>query len=301
MKWLTDYISDYGIDGYRVDTVKHTEEYVWEEFRRECDAAFSRWKNENPRLALDDSPFYMVGEIYFYNINAGKVYDFGDRKVNYFDNHSFDAMINFDLRSSANRSYEEVFSSYAEILNNEMRGFSTLNYLTSHDDGEPFDKEREQTYEAANRLLLAPGASQVYYGDEIARSLIIEGTQGDATLRSSMDWSDLAANKDTQDLLVHYQKLGQFRNKHMAVGAGEHQLISETPYVFSRSYQKNDYNDEVVIALDISEEQKEIPINDIFKDGTKLRDGYSNIEMVVTNGKVSFKSPYNVVLLARME
>jgi hypothetical protein len=26
--------------------------------------------------------------------------------------------------------------------------------------------------------------SQVYYGDESARSLVIEGTQGDATLRS---------------------------------------------------------------------------------------------------------------------
>ena len=32
IKWLTDYITDFGIDGYRVDTVKHTEEYVWQEF-----------------------------------------------------------------------------------------------------------------------------------------------------------------------------------------------------------------------------------------------------------------------------
>jgi alpha-amylase len=28
-KWLTDYITDYGVDGYRADTVKHTEEGVW--------------------------------------------------------------------------------------------------------------------------------------------------------------------------------------------------------------------------------------------------------------------------------
>jgi glycosidase len=26
IKWLTDYIADYGIDGYRGDTVKHTDE-----------------------------------------------------------------------------------------------------------------------------------------------------------------------------------------------------------------------------------------------------------------------------------
>jgi alpha-amylase len=28
IKWLTDYIADYGIDGYRADTVKHTEASV---------------------------------------------------------------------------------------------------------------------------------------------------------------------------------------------------------------------------------------------------------------------------------
>ena len=33
MKWLTDYITEFGIDGYRVDTVKHTEEFVWQEFK----------------------------------------------------------------------------------------------------------------------------------------------------------------------------------------------------------------------------------------------------------------------------
>jgi alpha-amylase len=29
IKWLTDYVADYGIDGYRADTVKHTEASVW--------------------------------------------------------------------------------------------------------------------------------------------------------------------------------------------------------------------------------------------------------------------------------
>jgi hypothetical protein len=30
--------------------------------------------------------------------------------------------------------------------------------------------------------------AQVFYGDESARSLVVEGTQGDATLRSFMNW-----------------------------------------------------------------------------------------------------------------
>jgi alpha-amylase len=66
-----------------------------------------------------------------------------------------------------------------------------MNYVTSHDDGWPFDKKREKTFESGTKLLLAPGISQVYYGDESARSLEIEGTQGDATLRSFMNWDDI--------------------------------------------------------------------------------------------------------------
>ncbi|MCH9661323.1 MAG: alpha-amylase [Bacteroidetes bacterium] len=296
MKWLADYISDFGIDGYRVDTVKHTEEYVWEEFEDICDTAFAQWKESNPEKVLDDTPFYMVGEIYFYNINAGKNYDFGDKVVNYFDNDSFDAMINFDLRSTGDKSYEDVFSSYSEILEGKMNGYGTLNYISSHDDGGPYDKERVKTYESATRLLLAPGASQIYYGDEIGRTLIVEGTKGDATLRSSMDWDAIETDEDTQKLLTHWQKLGQFRNNHVAVGAGVHKMISEMPYTFSRKYNKDGFKDEVVIALH-SLPEKSIQVSSVFKENTVLRDAYSGQEVIVKDGSVQFTSAYDVVLL----
>ena len=29
IKWLTDYVNDLGIDGFRVDTVKHADENAW--------------------------------------------------------------------------------------------------------------------------------------------------------------------------------------------------------------------------------------------------------------------------------
>jgi alpha-amylase len=296
MKWLTDYILDYGIDGYRVDTVKHTEEYVWEEFRIECDFAFRAWKEANPTLALDDTPFYMVGEIYFYSIKDGQIYDFGDKKIDYFGN-SFDALINFDLRSTGDQSLEDVFSSYSEILNTEMKGFGTLNYISSHDDGEPYDKTREKTYESAIRLLLAPGASQIYYGDEVGRPLIIEGTNGDATLRSVMNWDDINNDPKAQKLMEHWQKLGRFRSNHLAVGAGVHRMISENPYTFSRRYSKGDHEDKVVAALDVPKTQKTISVMNVFKDGTKLRDAYSGKEVVVKKGSVMFSSEYDVVLL----
>ena len=293
MKWLSDYITDFGIDGYRVDTVKHTEEYVWEEFRAECDYAFSEWKKANPNLVLDDAPFYMVGEVYSYNIKSGQHFDFGDKKVDYFGK-SFDALINFDLRSSAAQSLEELFSSYSTILSSEMDGFGTLNYITSHDDGQPYDKAREKTFESAVRLLLAPGASQVYYGDEVGRTLLIDGTSGDATLRSNMDWEAVSADSETQKLLAHWQKLGSFRNNHMAVGAGTHQMISESPYTFSREYNE----DKVVVALNLGEEKKNISVSTMFANGTKVQDAYSGQEALVIDGMVTITSEFDIVLLA---
>lgn len=46
MKWLSDYIRKYGIDGYRVDTVKHTEEEVWKKFAEICQDAFTEYKKK---------------------------------------------------------------------------------------------------------------------------------------------------------------------------------------------------------------------------------------------------------------
>lgn len=296
IKWLTDYILDFGVDGYRADTVKHTEEYVWKEFRDQCDYAFRTWKTNNPDKVLDDNSFFMVGEVYGYNIAGGQWYDYGDHKVNYFE-IGFNSLINFGMKYDSNENYEQLFSKYSNLLNNELKDYTTLNYLTSHDDGQPFDQARERTYETATKLLLAPGISQVYYGDESARPLIIEGTDGDATLRSNMNWDDIARNPETKKLLQHWQKLGVFRKNHPAVGAGVHQMISETPYVFSRVYQNSNFTDKVVVGLDLPIGEKTISTGNIFSDGTKVRDAYSGISAVVKEGKVTLQSVFSILLI----
>ncbi len=226
MKWLSDYITEFGIDGYRVDTVKHTEEYVWQEFREECDYGFNQWKENHPDKVLDENAFYLVGEVYNYDINTGQYFDFGDKKVNYFDK-AFTSLINFDLkRNSKQEDYETIFKSYASLLEKDLKGYSVLNYLSSHDDGQPFDPAREKPFETAIRLLLSPGASQIYYGDESARSLVIEGTVGDATLRSFMNWDELEKNKE---VIIHWQKLGQFRANHPAIRISETNMFFAIP------------------------------------------------------------------------
>ncbi|MFC0603071.1 alpha-amylase family glycosyl hydrolase [Winogradskyella pulchriflava] len=300
MKWLTDYITEFGVDGYRADTVKHTEEYVWEEFKKECDYAFSEFKKNNPEQVLDDNDFYIVGEVYNYGVSGGQLFDFGDRKVNYFDPASFHSLINFEFKwNSKEMGYEDLFKRYSDVLNGDLKDFGTLNYLSSHDDGSPFDAVRKKPFETANKLLLSPGTSQVYYGDESSRSLVVPGTEGDATLRSFMNWDSIAKRPRTKEVLSHWQKLGKFRANHPAVGAGVHQMITEQPYYFYRSYQKGDFKDLVIVGLDLEKGEKIIDVSKIFEERVMLRDAYSGKTATVENGKITIDSDFNIVLIEK--
>ncbi len=64
MKWLADYIADFGIDCYRADTVKHTQEDIWKDFQAVCQTTFDEYKKNNPSKVLDNNKFFTVGEVY---------------------------------------------------------------------------------------------------------------------------------------------------------------------------------------------------------------------------------------------
>ncbi|HEX8563639.1 MAG TPA: alpha-amylase family glycosyl hydrolase [Flavobacterium sp.] len=296
IKWLTDYITEFGIDGYRADTVKHTGEQVWGEFKSQCNVAFENWKKKNPSKVLDDNEFYTIAEVYNYGISGGQSFDFGDKKVNYYDS-GFNNMINFEFKWDAQKDYETIFAKYSTKLNNELEGYSVLNYLSSHDDSAPFDAQRTKSVEGGTKLLLSPGVAQVYYGDETGRRLDVAAAQGDAKLRSFMNWSELEADPKLQETLTHWQKLGRFRKNHPAIGAGVHQRISSAPYIFSRGYSNGDYSDRVIVGLDLPAGRKEIHMASLFKNNTVMRDAYSGKEATVKNGRLVIDTPYHIVLL----
>jgi len=291
IKWLTDYVRELGIDGFRVDTTKHVDEDSWVVLKQEAERAFEEYHQNNN--SVPSTPFYMVGEVYFYGISGGPEYDFGDKKVNYFD-YGFDALINFDFKADAANHYEFVFNKYDSLLNKTHKNISVLSYISSHDDSQPFDIEREEPIKSANMLLLAPGGVQMYYGDEIARPLVMEGAEGDANLRSVMNWSSIE-EPETKEILTHWQKLGQFRKSHPAIGLGEHKMLQIEPYFFSRSYE----GDTAIVGLDLIQD-KEITIQlpTQWSNVEKWYDSYSNQSISAQNGTLHIKTNQSTVLLS---
>ncbi len=298
IKWLTDWVREFGFDGYRLDTAKHFGENVSAELVQEAALAFEDWKRTHPRKAVDSLPFYVMGEVYGYAPSQGRTYDFGDRKVDFFS-HGYDGLINFAFKAEAAGSLDSLYTRYAATLDTgALRGVSIVNYISSHDDGGPYDRERKDPFGAGTKLLLAPGAAQVYYGDELARPLVVPGAEGDANLRSTMNWGDLEQGGATAAVLTHWRKLGQFRRAHPAIGAGKHRMLQAAPYVFGRTLDADGITDRVVVALDQPAGAKTIPVAGIFQDGAVLVDAYTGTEGTVTGGGVSLTTPAGPVLLS---
>jgi len=298
IKWLTDWVREFGFDGYRVDTAKHFEEGVSVELKREAERAFADWKAAYPEKALDTLPFFMLGEVYNYELGHGRGFDFGDRTVDFFD-HGYDALINFGFKRDAAGALDDLFARYGAALGpGALRGVAVLNYVSSHDDGSPYDRDRRDPLGAGTRLLLAPGGAQIYYGDELARPLRVAGAEGDANLRSFMNWDDLERDGRATEVLRHWRRLGQFRRAHPAIGAGVHRRLQADPYIFSRVLETDGRVDRVLVALDQPAGTKAIPVFGMFPDGAALVDSYANATGTVTNGTVTLDTPYGVVLLS---
>lgn len=275
VKWLSDWVREYGIDGFRVDTEKHVEGEAWRILKQEAVIALQDWKNNNPTKKLDDLPFWMVGE------NFG--YGFG--RSQYHIDNGYDGLINFDFQGQAGNigNLENIYSNYANTINNAS-DWNALSYISSHDT-QLFD--RGNLINGGTSLLLAPGSIQIFYGDETGRPEGPQGGDPHQGTRSYMNWNNIDTN-----IQNHWQRLGQFRRNHLAMGGGTHQQLSSSPYTFSRTLD----NDNVIVVVGASGNTS-VNVSSTFPNGTELRDFYTESVATVTNGMVSFNAHSNGILL----
>ncbi|WP_199350921.1 alpha-amylase family glycosyl hydrolase [Haliangium ochraceum] len=300
--WLSAWVREYGIDGFRCDTAKHVELAAWSELKQAGTEALAAWKQDNPGKAIDDAPFWMTGEVFPHGVVRDA----------YFDQGGFDNLINFDfqnqlgdiLRGPASERWQrldDLYADYAAQISDDA-SFNVLSYISSHDT-KLFD--REALVAAGTALLLAPGGVQIFYGDESARPLGPSvSSDPQQNTRSDMNWDALA-----DDVLAHWQTLGRFRRRHVALAKGTHQKLGDAPYVFARSRD----DDAVVVALlgqlgeagaDASETVR-VPVGDVFPVGTRLRDAATGapleVETDASGGAVALTpGASGVVLLERV-
>lgn len=235
IEWQTDWVKRFGIDGFRVDTVKHVEGVVWKRLKQQASDKLEQWRGQHH---LSGEPFWMMGEVWGHSAYRSPYFDDG-----------FDALINFDLQKKLDKGaacFSQMADTYQNYANSMQQSadFIPVSYMSSHDTELFFGrfKSFEMQRNAASALLLSPGAIQVYYGDEIGRPVGPYADDFHQGTRSDMVW-DLNAQR--QALLQHWQTVGQFRQRHPAIGAGSHTVIPQNnAYVFSRTLNK----DKVVIA-----------------------------------------------------
>ena len=273
VEWQTSWMKDYGVDYFRVDTVKHVDSTTW-----------AALKNSTTEV---NPSFKMIGEYY----GAG-----------YASNGStlgtgqMDADLDFDFNDQATSfvsgnisSVESFLSSRNAALNN---AYMTGQFLSSHDEdgfkaslmngkGYTEDEATSAALVAATLQLTAKGIPVIYYGEEVGLSGL--NNYPYQTNRYDMDFSLATEDNVTYQ---HYKNLLSIRNAYTDVFArGSRKVVAssdEEGYdVVSRSYGGTT----LYVGMNIKDTAKEVKVPVSLAAGTEVKDLYSGATYTVGSDK----------------
>jgi len=229
------WLSDVGVDGFRVDGARHLIEDGKIQANSEATLLwFEEFNNRNKKL----NPNIMtVGEIWDSNFSA----------VKYVKEKAFDLVFDFELSESL---LEGINGNDGGQITNAIK-FNTglfpylqkANFLTNHDMNrvmDVFQKDVDKAKLGAFLLLTTPGVPFIYYGEEIGMS----GSKPDEDIRKPMQWNSSenagftttipwrtinsnystwnvkTEESDVNSLLNHYRQLIHIRNQNEALRIG---------------------------------------------------------------------------------
>jgi alpha-amylase len=224
-----------GIDGFRLDTVKHIDHAFWREHRR-------RTRQELPK------GFFLLGEVWG-----------GDANVldPWFEGDELDAGFDFSFSGSAvgwllGRGRTVAFDRYLQSREKVRAGHLVSHFLSSHDVTgalKQLDGNVELFRLAALLQLTISGIPMIYYGEEVARP------GGDwPENRSDMPWGGrnilpgAGAPRD-EALRADYKKLIGIRRAHKALSRGTHTAVATDGDLYAFLRRDEASKDAVVVAV----------------------------------------------------
>lgn len=273
VEWQTSWMRDYGVDYFRVDTVKHVDSTTW-----------AALKNSTTEVKPS---FKMIGE-YFGAGYASNGSTLGTGQM--------DADLDFDFNDQATSfvsgnisSVEKFLSARNSALNN---AYMTGQFLSSHDEdgfkaalmkgkGYTEDQATSAALVAATLQLTAKGIPVIYYGEEVGLSGL--NNYPYQTNRYDMDFS--LATKDNVTY-QHYKNLLRIRNAYTDVFArGSRTVVAgsdeECYDVVSRSYGGTT----LYVGMNIKDTVKEVKVPVSLAAGTEVKDLYSGATYTVGSDK----------------
>ena len=273
VEWQTSWMKNYGVDYFRVDTVKHVDSTTW-----------AALKNSTTEV---NPSFKMIGEYY----GAGYA-----SNGNTLGSGQMDADLDFDFNDQATSfvsgnisSVEKFLSARNSALNN---AYMTGQFLSSHDEdgfkaslmnGKKYteDKATSAALVAATLQLTAKGIPVIYYGEEVGLSGL--NNYPYQTNRYDMDFSKATKDNVTYQ---HYKNLLSIRNAYTDVFArGSRTVVAgsdEEGYdVVSRSYGGTT----LYVGMNIKDTAKEVKVPVSLAAGTEVKDLYSGATYTVGSDK----------------
>lgn len=277
--WISSWVEEFGIDGFRCDIVENVHLNRWRELYDACNASLERWRNNHPEDPASqwDEKFYMTG-------------DFEPSGIEYkpgYASAGFSSIVNCKFPKRGNLdAIVYTWQAYSDSIDMHS-GWHPFSYLNNS-----YHREADSSnmLDCATTLMLSPGVAQVFYGDESGRGLSDARLNVDSNqaFRSDMNW-----HSTDSVILDHYRRLGTMRQEHPAISRGRQTTLDGLTCVRSLD------GDMVVIRL-CPEEGIGINVAGWFDEGEEVEELYSGSKGIVRGGEVSFPAYLNnVAVIAR--
>jgi glycosidase len=288
------WVEDAGVDGFRIDTVKHVNMDFWKQFGPAL---------QGHAASVGNDDFFMFGEVYDADprfmsqyttegrLQATVDFGFQGSGVNFAKGRSTTELRDFYALDDYFTDADSNAYSLPTFLGNHDMGRvgSLLRQGTTWDDAELLDRD-----ELAHSLMyLTRGQPVVYYGDEQGFSAPsdVPGGIGDQRAREDMFKSQVELHNETFDLIgtkattadenfdtshpmyEHIGDLADLREEHPALadGAQIHRYATSGPGIFAFSRMDADEQVEYVVATNNATTAQTATFDTYQPQRTKLR------------------------------